>query len=250
MDPAFFSQLAAVEDDHFWFETRRKLILGLANGMFPNASSYLEIGCGNGFVLDAIARSRPWKRVAGTELHPAALKYARERAGESAELLQVDAREIPARESFDLVGAYDVIEHIDEDEAVLSEIRETLRPGGGALITVPQHPWLWSRMDEISFHKRRYRPGELEKKAREAGFEVLRTTSFNMLLMPLAVLNRMSEKLSRQRNEQASHFDAELKPNRYVNSVLKTVLNAEVVGTLRGLTWPFGTSRVVALRRD
>lgn len=249
MNPGSFSDLAAVEDGHFWFDTRRQLLTGLANRYFPSAQDYLEIGCGNGYVLDSIRRSRSWRRLAGTELHPTALRYARQRTGASTELLQVDARKIPVRANFDLVGAYDVIEHIEEDEVVLAEIRDALRPGGGALITVPQHPWLWSGMDDIAFHKRRYRLGELELKARNAGFDVLRSTSFNMLLMPLTALNRLSEKLSRQSGEAACHFDAELKPNRYVNSALKAVLSIEIFGTLHGLTWPVGTSRVVALRR-
>jgi SAM-dependent methyltransferase len=246
MDPASFSDLAAVESGHFWFEARRQLILGLIDRFFPLASTYLEIGCGGGFVLESVARLRSWHRIVGSELHPSALKYAVGRMPIETEFVQVDARAIPARDAFDFVGAYDVIEHIDDDEAVLSEVRKTLTPNGGALITVPQHPWLWSRMDDIGFHKRRYRLGELEAKATKAGFDVLYTNSFNMILLPLTAMNRLSEKLSTNRR---CNYESELNPPKLVNKVLQSLLMFENAASLRGVKLPVGTSRVVAIRK-
>jgi SAM-dependent methyltransferase len=246
MDPASFSQLAAIEDQHFWFETRRTLLLGLLNRFFRQGSSYLEIGCGNGFVLNSIARNRQWKRITGTELHPSALKFARGRMPDQVELIQVDARAIPATSEYDIVGAYDVLEHIVEDEAVLVQMREALRPGGGALITVPQHPWLWSKMDELGLHQRRYGLGEIETKATKAGFKILYSTSFNMILLPLTAINRLSEKF---RTAESCSYGAELNPPGIANVALKWLLTLEISGTLRGIKMPVGTSRVVVLRR-
>jgi 2-polyprenyl-3-methyl-5-hydroxy-6-metoxy-1,4-benzoquinol methylase len=246
MDPTSFSALAMVESGHFWFETRRSLILGLISRFFSDAETYLEIGCGNGFVLDAVARSRSWRRVVGTELHPSALGVARNRVPSSTELIQVDARSVPARSEFDLVGAYDVLEHIEQDDAVLCELRETLRPRGGAMITVPQHPWLWSRMDDLGLHQRRYKVGEMESKAAKAGFEILFSTSFNMILLPLTAMNRLSERL---RSADSCNYNAELNPPGLANAFLKFLLALEVAGSLHGIRMPVGTSRVVAVRK-
>src|SRR5256885_5971524 len=162
MDPANFEVLSRVEDEHFWFVARNDLIVGLIGKYFPEARSFLEVGCGNGAVLRAIAASRQWQRLAGSELHPSGLSHARQRLRHGVEFVQMDARHIPAREAFDLTGAFDVIEHIAEDEAVLCELRGATRPGGGVIIAVPQHPWMWSRADDVAFHQRRYAKGELE----------------------------------------------------------------------------------------
>ena len=162
-DPAAFAQLAAREDGHFWFEPRNRLLVGLAGRFFPEARCYLEIGCGTGTVLAAVAASREWSRLAGAEMQPAGLTYARRRLGDRAEFVQLDARKIPVRAAFDLVGAFDVLEHIAEDGAVMREVYSALVPGGGFLVAVPQHPALWSRADDIGRHVRRYCRGELER---------------------------------------------------------------------------------------
>ncbi len=76
-------------------------------------------------------------------------------------MLQFDACAIPYKAEFDVIGAFDVIEHIEEDTAALTQMYQALKPGGGLLITVPQHRFLWSAVDEMSYHKRRYHRNEL-----------------------------------------------------------------------------------------
>jgi SAM-dependent methyltransferase len=173
MDPRAFEALSKVETEHFWFVARNELIVGLADRFFPDATSFLEIGCGNGAVLRAMAASRSWQRLVGSELHPSGLAFARQRLDRQAEFVQMDARNIPATGVFDLTGAFDVIEHIADDEAVLRGLRGATREGGGTIIAVPQHRWLWSRTDEVAYHQRRYGRGELETRLRRNGFEIL-----------------------------------------------------------------------------
>jgi hypothetical protein len=141
-----------------------------------------------------------------------------------------------------------VIEHIPEDTSVLAEMREALRPRGGALIAVPQHPYLWSSVDELSLHQRRYRRGELETKARAAGFDVVATTSFNAVLLPLAFVSRFRGRFAEGGN-RTDLSAVEIRPPQIVNSLLRVVLEAEVALTLLGIRWPAGTSRIVVLRR-
>jgi SAM-dependent methyltransferase len=240
-DPKAFDELSKLEAVHFWFVARNELIVGLVNKFFPEARCFMEVGCGTGFVLSAIGRSRKWERLVGTELHPSGLAYARKRLPPSVELAQIDARYIPAEGVFDLTGAFDVIEHITDDEAVLRGMRESMQTGGGTLIAVPQHPWLWSRADDIAYHVRRYRRGELESKLRRNGFEILFSSSFLALLLPAMAASRLKRA---KKDQDAYEFDV----SPLLNRLFGRILRAEVRMTLAGFRWPMGGSRVVVAR--
>lgn len=179
-----------LEERSFWFAARNQLILWAFEKHFPQARSLLEIGCGTGFVLRAMREHHPDVDFVGGDISPGALAAARQRLPEI-ELLQVDARELPFEREFDVVGAFDVLEHEPDDEAALAAIARTLTPRGGLLVTVPQHPRLWSAVDDFSHHVRRYTRRELVTKAERAGFEVLHATSFVSLLLPALAVSRL-----------------------------------------------------------
>jgi SAM-dependent methyltransferase len=244
MDPVHFDELSRLEAGYFWFVTRSELIVGLANKYFPEARRCLEIGCGTGAVLRELAASRPWERLVGSELHPAGLAHARQRLPSGVEFVQMDARDIPAAGLFDLTGAFDVIEHIADDEKVLRGLRAATRTGGGTIITVPQHPWLWSRADDLAYHERRYRRGELEEKLRRNGFDILFSSSFTALLLPLMAASRLKGEGKQQDQDPFREF----KINRRLNDLFTAILRAEVRMTLAGWTWPAGGSRIAVAR--
>lgn len=188
-DPQAFDRLALLEPASFWFRSRNQLIDWALERYFPQARDFLELGCGTGFVLAALSQTRPGLRLSGAELHAGGLTHAQSRVPD-ARFYQLDARALPFAEAFDAVGLFDVLEHIAEDELVLSEVRGALRAGGGLMLTVPQHPWLWSSCDDHAQHERRYRRGELVEKVGRAGFRVLRVTSFVTFLLPVMAASR------------------------------------------------------------
>ena len=245
IDPAAFNQLDAVEAGHFWFETRRNLIVSLLTRLAPGAESYLEMGCGGGFVLSSIAAARSWKQIVGVELHAEGLSIARARLPANVELIQAGADTPLAESVFDVVGAYDVVEHIPDDAGALKAMHRLLRRGGLALVTVPQHMWLWSEADDLALHQRRYRRGELEQKLRDAGFEIVLSSSFNTLLMPLAMISRLAPR--KQSTEE--RLEREARPGATLNAALRGVLEIETGLTRAGVRWPLGVSRVVAARK-
>jgi SAM-dependent methyltransferase len=148
-------------------------------------------------------------------------------------------------EHFDAVGAFDVIEHIKDDELVLREIHGSLRPGGGLIVTVPQHRWLWSHQDTAACHVRRYEAGELRQKVRRAGFSVLFETSFMSVLLPLMYLSRI-------RKKDVENYDplAELRIGKAMNRMLLSMMQFEGFLIRSGLRMPFGGSRLLVARRD
>jgi SAM-dependent methyltransferase len=247
-DPRSFDELSRNEDGHYWFEPRNRLITGLIRRHFPETKRYLEVGCGTGFVLQGVHQALPAAVIAASEVHPTGLSHARRRLADASSItfLQMDARQIPAREAFDLVGAYDVIEHIEEDERVLAELHGALAPGGGAVIAVPQHPFLWSAVDDLGHHVRRYARGELESKMRRAGFDILFSSSYTAVLLPLMAASRVR----RERPEALEDLlKREYDVPSWLNRLLKGALQAEVSCTLAGLPWPAGGSRIVVARK-
>lgn len=236
-DASLFPQLYALETRHFWFRARNALITWALARYFPQARLLLEIGCGTGYVLAGLHVARPELALAASEVSSAGLAFARSRVPD-AEFMQMDARAIPYHAHFDVVGAFDVIEHIDDDRAVLAEMHRACVPGGGVLITVPQHPSLWSPADEHAHHRRRYTAAELRGKLTDAGFRVRRMTSFVSLLLPLMAASRW---LARR---NTARFDplAELRIGSVANAALRAVLAAESALIRAGINWPAGGS--------
>lgn len=199
----------------------------------------LEVGCGDGNVLAAIAAADPRRRVAGTEVHAAGLERARARLP-GAELVQLDALELPYRDEFEVVCAFDVIEHVEHDQALLARMYAACRPGGGILLTVPQHPWLWSGHDVAARHRRRYRRRELFAKLAAAGFVRPWSTSFVTLLLPLLYLSR------RARPGAKAPAHAALRVAPPLNALLGGILSLERALIRAGVRWPVGGSLLAA----
>lgn len=244
--PEAYDMLARLEARNFWFAVRNDFIEWAFRAHAPALGSYVEIGCGTGFVLERLVTLYPQASALGTEVFVAGLPYAAQRVS-SARFAQMDARRIPFRNEFDAVGAFDVLEHIEQDGEVLSQVNAALRPGGLLVLTVPQHQWLWSAADDFAMHKRRYSARELHEKLSVAGFDVVRSTSFVSTLLPAMALSR----LMRRRNPDQYDPAAELKLSPWLNRMFTALLKFELAVVRKGWNWPWGGSRlVVARKRD
>lgn len=242
-EASYFNMLRTFEAGSFWFDARNKLLIWALQHYFPKATNLLEIGCGTGFVLSGIRNALPDLSLCGSELFAAGLSVAGKRLPE-VELFQMDARRIPFEKHFDVIGAFDVIEHIQEDELVLAQMHQAVRTGGGIMVTVPQHASLWSEADDHARHVRRYSAQELKAKVERSGFEVLRITSFVSLLLPLMFISRRQQ-FSRQ------EFDpwAEFKVGRFTNWLLKRIMDVERSIIKLGISLPMGGSLLLVARR-
>ena len=129
-DAHAFPILAKLEAQNFWFRSRNRLIINTIKHYFPQAQTFLEIGCGTGFVLQGIEKAIPHLACSGSEIFSTGLEFASQRLLDT-NLFQMDAQNIPFSEEFSVIGAFDVLEHIQEDRAVLQEMYNSLQIGGG-----------------------------------------------------------------------------------------------------------------------
>lgn len=217
----FFEFLAAHEDGHFWFETRNDILVWAFQKFFSSPQNFFEIGCGTGFVLNRFQHTFPNLHLTGSDLFVEGVRVASKRVP-SADLFQMDARNIPFQEEFDVIGAFDVLEHIKEDEEALKKMFNATKVGGGIMLTVPQHQFLWSHVDEYGHHERRYSRSELVTKVKNAGFEVSYVNSFMTLTLPLMFLARL-------KSQKVEDYDAssEVVLNPIINGTLRQLLKLE-----------------------
>jgi len=239
---AAVAAIPELEERGFWFAARNELIAWAFAAHFPQAQSYFEIGCGTGFVLGALHARNPEIRMVGGDMSPASLEVARKRMP-GVELLLVDATGLPYEREFDVVGAFDVLEHEPNDGQALADIAGALTPGGGLLVTVPQHPRLWSAVDDFSHHVRRYTRPELVGKVEAAGFEVLTVTSFVSLLLPALAASRFVH-----RSDTDYDQAAEYRLPRAVERAFGAAMALERRLIIRGVRFPAGGSLLLAAR--
>ena len=234
-----FPILAKLEAKNFWFRARNRLIIYAIKHYFPHARTFLEIGCGTGFVLQGIEKHLPHLITSGSEIFTTGLEFATERLCKTT-LFQMDARNIPFVEEFDIIGAFDVLEHIEQDEDVLTQMYQSIPIGGGIILTVPQHPWLWSQADTYAHHVRRYIKQDLITKLQQTGFKVVKVTSFVSLLLPLMLLSRLNQRSSKNYDPTS-----ELKISGTLNYLLEKILDVERWLIKLGFSFPWGGSLLV-----
>jgi SAM-dependent methyltransferase len=251
-DPAFFSELARVEDRHFWFRARNRLIAGLVGRVVPELPAQcrvLEVGCGDGNVLRHVSQACPDGLTIGMDFFEEGLRLARLRT--ACPLVQADARHSPFGRRFHLIGMFDVLEHLADDMQMLRDMRALLEPGGVLLLTVPAGRALWSYVDEAWQHFRRYEWKELDDKLREAGFEVQHLSHFMCSIYPLLWMSRRL----RKRSGRAPEGDPGLLARRefrilpVINEALTAVSWLEAIWVSHGHCLPFGTSLLAVARR-
>jgi SAM-dependent methyltransferase len=255
-DPDFFSELARIEDRHFWFRARNQVISALAEQITrPWVQGYrvLEVGCGTGNVLRALELACRGGIVVGMDLYAEGLTFARTRT--SCPLVQGDLKQPGFGVQFDMIGAFDVVEHLPDDVRIFRSIHAMLKPRGVLLLTVPAHQSLWSYFDEVAHHCRRYEALELRRKLSECGYEIEYLSQFMASVYPLIWLIRRASFLRRGRpNSGPTERDRErvLQEVRIVpivNGLLNFALMQEARLIKSRLVLPFGSSLIVAARR-
>lgn len=243
MDLRAYAAEAAVEKDHWWFVGRRLLFARLIKSWnVPAGARVLDAGTGTGANLRLLS-ALGFAEVTGLDASPEAIRHCAAKGLGPVELADICALPF-ADDSFDLVLATDIIEHVADDARALSELRRVLKPGGRLLLTVPAFPLLWGAQDEVSHHQRRYRLPALLARMRAAGLAPRHHFYFNYLLFfPILLVRRLMRGL-RLRPASENQINT-----RWLNRLLTALFRLDV----RSAPWlrpPFGVSALVAATRD
>jgi len=242
MDRDYELQTHQAEDRHWWYRGRRTVIEGVLDGLgLPAPARILDAGCGSGRNMIELARRGT---VTGVELSHTSVELARARG--CGEVIEGSVLEMPfADGAFDLAVSLDVIEHLEDDLAALRELRRTVAQGGALLVTVPAYQWLWSGHDVVNHHHRRYTRASLQSVAEQAGWKLARTSYFNSLLLPVAIVLRVLDRFSKKTTE--SSLDLWVPPEP-LNRLLEQPLALESAAIRRGGRIPAGLSLLAVFR--
>jgi SAM-dependent methyltransferase len=236
MDRLLELQTHELEEQHWWYRGRRKVIAELLRAVKPApGAEILDAGCGSGRNMVDFARLGT---VTGVEIADASVVRARERG--IGEVVQCSITEMPFGEGrFELALCLDVIEHIEDQLGALRELHRVVAPGGTLVVMVPAYQWLWSEHDVINHHERRYTARTLREPAVQAGWHAVRTTYFNGLLLPVAIAHRRFSRRSHLVGEPVSDLYSTPEP---LNTVLEWPLAFEARLIGMGLRIPAGLS--------
>lgn len=242
MNASMYRQFFLAQQSHWWFTTRKSIVLDTIARFHQKVpqEKILDIGCGCGVMLNSLQQLGP---TYGLDMSEDAIKFCAEIFRGEVKIGYLPDRVPFDQESFSLITALDVIEHIDKDQQSLKAIYDLLQPGGQAIFTVPAYQFLWSRFDEINEHKRRYTLSELRDKLVSVGFKIDKISYFNSILFPLVFTARMLNKILGR--DGASDIDL---PGSTVNSLLRNVFGLELAA-LRRFDFPFGVSIIAAVRK-
>lgn len=249
MEHQEYRTMYALESYYWWFVARRNLVTAIVKAEAekqskndPNTTPKIfDVGCGTGANLAAF---KEYGQVFGIDMSTEAIQFCRQRGLHNLSLSKIEALAyLP--DSFDIITALDVLEHIDNDNQAIQELYRSCRPGGLLLITVPAYGFLWSEHDEALHHRRRYAGHELRNKLVLAGFEIERCSYFiTLLFFPILCIRILQGIFKKSTHPQTSHIEL----SNTINSLLIGLLALEQY-LFKYINLPFGVSIVCLARK-
>jgi 2-polyprenyl-3-methyl-5-hydroxy-6-metoxy-1,4-benzoquinol methylase len=206
-------KIANAEQNHFWFKSRRNLIRQVFNKFISKKDNVIEIGAGTGNIAKML--SAEGYNLSIGEIHPNGIEYALKNNDKNLPIYQFNIMNNPFKNHFDVVGLFDVLEHIEDDRLAIKNIYNMLSDNGKIVLTVPAHMWLWCDEDEVSNHFKRYEVNNLRKLLKDEGFTVKYATNFFISIVPLLYL--------RTKNKSSD----EITINPIINFILSIISNIE-----------------------
>jgi SAM-dependent methyltransferase len=250
MDRAAYESFAKNERDHFWFIGRRAIFFDVIRRHMrgqKNPGVVFDLGCGVGGMLGPLSY---YGRIIGMDIDRDGLAFCRDRGFKH--VFVGRGHKLPLKsESIDLIGAFDVLEHIPEEKETIAECFRLLKPGGKLFLSGPAYRFLYTHQDKMVHHQRRYTIGDLKRKFRAAGFEIEKASYINFFLFPLIfcalMVKKVREKLSPPRDDE-TRFNTEVPLPGPLNALFAFIFSFERF-ILRFMSVPVGHSLILMVKK-
>lgn len=234
MDEEYEQRYHQHEDSNWWFVARRDMILSLLKSLkISKDASILDLGCSGGSLIKFL-ETNGYHNVIGVDISDKAVRVCKSKGLKNVKAM--DASNLKFKDNtFDLIIASDILEHIQYDVSALKRWNSILKKGGKAIVFVPAHKFLWSAHDEINMHYRRYSRKDLTLKFKNADFIVKRSSYWNIsLFFPLYLVNNLKKLFNKKK-------DNLYRTNHLINRLLIFLLKCENK-SIKTINSPIGVS--------
>ena len=239
-----YAIMNGAENSHWWYVGRRAILESFLEGIIQNPNSkiqnpkILDVGCGTGGNLEMLKK---FGAAEGVDVSDEALEFCKSKGLNVHKGL---AEKLPfADQTFDVVTALDVVEHLDDDIAGLKEMHRVLKTGGKTLIFVPAFMWLWGVQDDVSNHRIRYTKKQIVERLEKSGFTVERATYANWTFFAPILGGRTIMRITGIKPESENNVNVSA-----LNGVFGKLFGAERFW-LKNFNFPFGVSIVVVAEK-
>lgn len=244
METQSIQEYERLERYYWWFVGRRRIIEKVLEKYFSGKNlNILDWGCGPGGNFKFLKK---YGEIIGVDASDEAIRACREKGIQQVSKAQ-ELSEFHPEKKFDLVTNFDVLEHIQEDEKFIYDLGRVLNPGGFVLVTVPAHRFLWTGLDAVLGHKRRYSRSEICQKFKRSGYQIVKASYFVFFLSPAFVLYRFFQKL--KKNNSSNLRESVLEFPKPINWLFTATLFLEAL-MITYLNLPFGTSIIVLAKKQ
>jgi len=236
-------------ESSFWVSSRNRLFKRIVQShLVPTSKTrFLDIGCGTGNFIQQIAKNKNME-ITGSEIYLKGLAYAKKNLP-GVDFVQFDVTQGKIGEKFHIITAFDVLEHIENDNAALSNISQMLKKDGVLIVSVPQYMFLWSKLDEIVKHKRRYSRRELVAKLKANDFDIGYVTSFLFILFPLMLISRLFDKADDELPTNERELEKRVTFSGFLNKIFDFIMKVDEALISIGVSLPFGGTLVAVARK-
>ncbi|MDG1756451.1 MAG: class I SAM-dependent methyltransferase [Bacteroidia bacterium] len=241
MDQKFYQEYYKLEREGWWFKARLSILENYCQAIITNPDmKILNVGAATGATSEMLSK---YGKVTSLEYDEFCCKFLKEKTG--IEAINASLTELPfENNSYDMICAFDVIEHIENDNKAVEEIYRVLKPKGKYFITVPAFQSLWSNHDVVNHHFRRYKKKQLNKLIESTNLKIDHSTYFNFwLFIPISITRFILNNIPRKKDSNLSGSDNEiLQSSNIINRILYRIFHSEKFLLRINIKFPFGIS--------